>query len=877
MRLLAGMSREALAERSGISVATLAALEGAPRRRPFPNTVLALAEALDLAPAERGLLLELASDAATSPRTPLTEPPPVATIPAARVRLPVPPTTLISRDTEVASATALLDPSGSVAPLLTLLGSGGVGKTRLALAVAAALVDMYADGVVFVDLAALRDHTLVPATIAHALAVRESSRRGSIEQLLAYLRDRQMLLVLDNFEHLLEARTLVLELLQQCPRLALLITSRAPLRLQGERRVVVGPLSTPAVEDDDSPAAIASSPAVQLFAERARATAAEFSLTANNAATVASICRRLDGLPLAIELAAARVRQLTPATLLGRLEPRLALLTGGGPDLPQRQQTLRATLEWSAELLQPSERAVFQRLAVFAGGWSVEAAEAVATDADLAEEDVLDALQALVDSSLIHRSDDRTAEPRFVMLETVREYALEQLEAHQEAAQRSRRHAAYFLTLAEQAEPELRGADQRSWFDRLDRELGNLRVALAWARSAGDLELGLRLANALSVFYEERGHVREGAEWLDTLVQMLSTGDAPPHLAPLRARALATAAWLEFFLGDYERAAPLAQQSLAQWRKLGQVGNSPVALNVLAYVARRDGDLVRQDALFRESLALSRAQGDTHGTAEVLSWLGTQQRAAGDLDGATALLDESLQLYRTTGTLGGIAYVLLHLGGVARARHDAARAQMLFTESMELYASLGDRSDVAYATCALAALAADEGDLPRARALCDESVATFRVLGDLRGLTEELRLLGRIAWLQGDDRSAAAAFAEVVKLSQAVRKVDLAFSLEGLALAVARMAARAGPADHQLSIAVRLLGAAAALRDGLDEEAASPNWSVAIPAVTHPEYADQVARIRTAMGGSAFDAAWSAGRQLSADEATAEALAAVPE
>ncbi|HYW90609.1 MAG TPA: tetratricopeptide repeat protein [Chloroflexota bacterium] len=872
-RTRAGLSQEALASRAGLGVATLKALERDQRQRPHPRTVALLAEALGLAVTERAILLDLASGQVSVPIE-ARPPSPGAAAPRsdAPARLPVPPTGLIGRDLEVAEISALLASAAGSARLVTLVGPGGVGKTRLVVAVAAGLASAYPDGIVFVDLAPLSDPRLVSASIARALGVAEGSGLSARDLVFGYLHSRQALLVLDNFEHLLEARPLVLELLHRCPRVALLVTTRAALRLQGERRVLIGPLATPAPQDDDSVARIEMSPAVRLFVERARAVVADFSLTSSNAAAVGNICRRLDGLPLAIELAAARVPLLAPATLLSRLKRRLVVLTGGGPDLPRRQQTLRATLEWSVALLEPTERALFRRLAVFAGGWSVDAAEAVAADALLPDGHALDGLQALVDVSLIYRLRNVTSEPRFAMLETVREYALEQLEAHGETTQQCRRHTVYCLALAERAEPELRGADQRIWFDRLDRELDNLRTALAWARSSDEVELGLRLAVALAVFCEERGHVGEGCDWLAAFVQQRGTRDAAPRMARLHARALAISAWLTFLQGHYERAAPLAEESLARWRQLGEVGNSPLALNALAYVARRDDDQARQDARFRQSLALTRAEGDRHGTAAILSWLGTQQRAAGDLDGATALLEESLQLYQTTGTVGGIAYVLLHLGGVARARQDTDRAQALFELSLALYDSLGDRSDVAYATGALAALAADDGDFSRARRLCGESIATFRQLGDVRGLTEELRVLGRIARLQGDDRSAAAAFAECLKLGHALRRVDLAFSLEGLAMSKARIATRE-PQPGRLPLAVRLLGAADALRKSLGT-AAHRNWSVAAPEVTHPEYEQQVADIRAALGDAAFAAAWSAGRRLSLDEAKAEALAA---
>ncbi|MBV9544131.1 MAG: tetratricopeptide repeat protein, partial [Chloroflexi bacterium] len=337
-----------------------------------------------------------------------------------------------------------------------------------------------------------------------------------------------------------------------------------------------------------------------------------------------------------------------------------------------------------------------------------------------------------------------------------------------------------------------------------------------------------------------------------------------------QASALATAAWLRFLQGDYQRATPLAEQSLARWRQLGQVGNSSVALNTLAHVARRDGDAARHEALLRASLDLCRAQGDTRGSAAILSWLSTQRRAEGDLDGASALLEESLRLYQTTGTVGGIAYVLLHMGGVAVARGDYERATALFEESLRLYQGLGDRADVAYATGALAGLAAEAGDLERARRLCTDAVATFRQLGDSRGLAEELRLLGRIATRDGDDSGAAAAFAECLQLRHVMSKVQQAFSIEGLALARARIAAPLG-LRAQLESAVRLLGAAHAVREQLDS-AGSRSWSISLLTLIHPEYAHQIAALRAVLGDAAFDAAWLAGRRVPVEEAIVRAL-----
>ncbi|HEV8637512.1 MAG TPA: helix-turn-helix domain-containing protein, partial [Chloroflexota bacterium] len=400
LRVRAGLTQEVLAERAGLGVATIGALEEGRRRRPYPSTVAALAAALGLAPADRAALLELASGPSARPDAP--GPPPTAhgtTRPAARVRLPVPPTALIGRETEVAAASAMLDPARSAVRLLTLVGPGGVGKTRLGLAVAGALAEAYPDGVVFVDLAPLRDHRLVAPTIARALEVAGSGGRSARELLLEHLQARELLLVLDNFEHVLGAAPLLAELLEGCARLALLVTSRTVLRVRSEQRFGVAPLAAPA-EELPSVQAAAASPAVRLFVERARAVAPAFALDAGNAHAVAAVCRRLDGIPLAIELAAARAGLLEPAALLRRLERRLPLLTGGAADLPERQQTLRRTLDWSHDLLGPAEQILLRRLAVFAGGWTLDAAEAVCGGADLAADDVLERLGVLVDNTL---------------------------------------------------------------------------------------------------------------------------------------------------------------------------------------------------------------------------------------------------------------------------------------------------------------------------------------------------------------------------------------------------------------------------------------------------------------------------------------------
>jgi non-specific serine/threonine protein kinase len=702
-------------------------------------------------------------------------------------------------------------------------------------------------------------------------------------------------MLLDNAEHLLEAAAAeVAALHAACAGLRLLVTSRVALHLRGEQVYPVPPLALPAPGGGLAVAALGQVPAVDLFVQRAQAVRPDFALSAANAEAVAAVCRQLDGLPLAIELAAARVGVLPPAALLARLDQALAMLTGGARDLPARHRTLRDTIAWSYALLAPGEQALFRRLAVFAGGGALEAIEALcAAGPESAHSELggpardaqrwvaegarpagalapLEGLTALVEAHLVSMDEDPDGTPRFRQLVTIRAYAGECLEASGEAEMIRGRHAGYYLALAEAASSQLRGAQQGLWLDRLDGELDNLRAALSWARTASAGELGLQLAVALAEFWEERGHAREGREWLESLLRRPAARDGQGPPAPLRARALASIAWLAFGPGDYEGAAPLAEQSLALWRALGQIGNSPVALNTLAYVAGHQGDVARQEALFRQSLALCQAQGDTHGRANVLSWLGTLRRSLDDLDGALALLEEGLALFRELDDAKGIAYALLHLGGVATARRDDARAQALFEESLALYEQLGDSANIAFALSALAGSAATRGDFDRARVLCNKCLLRFRQVGDARGLEVGLHVLGDVAALQGDLQSAAAAFAECLSLSHAAARADLVLSLEGLAQVVARQAAQQA-SGRQMAYAVRLFSAAAALRNTLGK-AAARGWSPVLVPASRAEYERQVAAARAALGAEAFAAAWAVGATLTPEQLGAEAL-----
>jgi predicted ATPase/serine/threonine protein kinase len=644
--------------------------------------------------------------------------------------LPMQQTGFVGREKEIAAAKELL--LRQDVRLVTVTGPGGIGKTRLAVQVASGLVERFPGGIHFVPLASLSDPGLIASVIVQALGIREAGGQSPLEILKRNLQDSlcaPMLLVLDNFEHLVQAAPTVAELLAVGSNLKILVTSRAALHVYGEHEFPVPPLALPDSRSKPSVEVLSQSPAVALFVQRAIAAKPNFELNRENAATVCEICARLDGLPLAIELAAARVKVLSPALMLTRLASRLQLLTGGARDLPQRQQTLRAAMDWSYDLLSAAEQKLFRRLSVFAGGCNLEGVEAVCdTKADL-DLDLLDGMASMVDKSLVQQIEHGKGESRFAMLETIREYAQEKLEASGEQPLTKRAHAAYCLVLAEEDATEV-GAE---WLERFASEHGNFRAALEWLTETGDAEWGLRLGTALFRFWDIREHLAEGRDSLGKLLKLAGAQAA----TKARARALFAAGVLAGGQGDYASADVLIGESQDIARQLGDKTGVAISLNALAVVARDRGDLAIASALFEKSLGLWRETGDQKAVARALSNLANVFKVQGDYDRVRSLQAECLSIFRGLGDQTGIAWSLNYQGDVARDQGDSA-ARTLYEQGLAIFRELGDRWGIASTLADLGSLAREQGDYSTARALYSESIVLFQELNHKRGIARLL-------------------------------------------------------------------------------------------------------------------------------------------
>ncbi len=748
-------------------------------------------------------------------------------------------TSFVGREAELERIRALVEKS----PLVTLVGAGGTGKTRLGLRAASTLLDEMPDGIFLIELAPITEPSLIINAIGSALGVAEEPSRPMVDTVLDFLRDRRVMLLLDNCEHVLAATANLLHrLLRSCPGLRVVATSREAFGVPGEQLFRVQPMSLPDIRRLPTTGELASLESVALFVERARFVKPEFELTDSNAMAVARICRRLDGIPLAIELAAARLKSLSPEQILERLNDRFRLLTGGSRTSLPHQQTLRAAMDWSYDLLKDSERALLRRISVFAGTWSLEATEGVCSGGEIDEYEVLDLLSQLVDKSLVNLEDGVAGESRYRLLLTVREYGLVHLLEAGEAQEFRDRHRDLFLELAERAEPELQSRSQATWLDRLETEHDNLRAALEWSIESG-VESGLRMAGALWRFWSLRGYLSEARDWLAKALRTSAGGSYPEA----EAKALRAAGVLALNQDDHTNARLFLEQSLDLCRLLADKKGEAAALNSLGNVAWRRGELASAYEYYEQSLALERGLGNELGTARGLISLGNVALLRGQCDDARSLYNEALGLARQLENKSWEASILHNLGDVAAGFGRFDEAHALLEQSIEARKAIGDKLGVARANCAIGEILCLQGRPAEGKELLDSALAMLRELGDRHWVAAALLGLSDVTFQEGDFKKAR----RTVVLSAMMRN-DVSDRV-GIAQCLGKLSSISEAMGHG-RIAARILGAEMAVR----EQIGSPRTQV-----EEKILGDLENRLLADIGEPAYHAQTGAGKALS--------------